>query len=610
MDTIKNIRLKNIMLDLTPRIDAKTGVLSGMKLAVNPISSDQIYRRSDNTIVNYLPEDISFSLDMQSLISFNAMLLQTISKYLFNIRKKIVGNKDFVQTIKTTKDSEYFIEMKATRYFFRQKEKGRTKIFLKIIKKGDSGKNSEVATFHLTKRDVILLSEALKEITTSFSRGGFIPADFFIEKKDEENNDNKEYTRGAISIVDTSIVIKDTWLHGQEVLNLIYVTHELVNNIEDNVINMIRNNFRQTTVSPDNGFVKLTLHKMTKEQEETGDEYSLYMSDKVLSLFFLFLRTKMIRHSDFDNKTEDIGSSAIKTKGLRYHINTLESAIGFAVKDRKKKNTRVIRIVGKYRGELDTVNTSTMGKVAVLKDFDIDLGGKWVNLLRGLASAYSKDFIEKNTLMPEGKKREINFQKIDVINNTPMGRMKYIIKVISDPGNKADAVLYIEQYSLRNKGKDETLIATFRQPLFRRYLFQMISILLETSRELKEVNFLINMRLKDIQPFRYTSLKNAKKTLSKKSIAFGIKKEGDDTIIGNFSGLNTTYELNNLDKLLLSISSRYRIFHTKWIPFTGEKVSIKPEGHLVTLYSLIDMEKDYMGALWAIRLFAGTGIEE
>jgi hypothetical protein len=232
MKEFKKIFFKNIVSDISSIEDSETGKLTGIKLKFHPLNEDKIYHKSSGEIVTHIPDDLEINLDMRNLIKFNSLLLETISSYLFNFRSKIL-NTDLIEIINPkNNDNKYKIKVRVSRFFFREEERGRFKISIAFL---DKETNEEKVNINFTKRDIQILIALLKKITVSYHRetGVFVPAEYVSK----ETGEVIEETNVLIAKIDNSILIDNIWLHGQEIMNILYTTHELINklHIEKNI---------------------------------------------------------------------------------------------------------------------------------------------------------------------------------------------------------------------------------------------------------------------------------------------------------------------------------------------------------------------------------------
>jgi hypothetical protein len=289
-----------------------------------------------------------------------------------------------------------------------------------------------------------------------------------------------------------------------------------------------------------------------------------------------------------------------------------ESLIGIAINERRKNpEESKVSLVGKVKdGHFSELNefgqpTENFIKmydqdnneklVPVLMDFDIDMKDQWPKLIKGLSMALTGEY--KNY-------REFNNLKFFVINQTPMGRYKFQFRIYSDPENKAPAVLTIDKIKLRNR--EEIFESRYRQPLFKKYIYQIISIILSSAQDIENISFLMNYSTKDLLGYQYKSFKTVKEVKKGKEIEFGIKKHNEEVLFGNFSSPNTYTKLSFQDTELMNISSYFRIINGYWIPFVSDKIAFGQDGYLTDIFGEVNLEEEEKGLEWAVKLFFGT----
>jgi len=622
LSEFNDLHLKTIIMDLDSIENQENGRLEGVNFKFKPIHEDKIYNKTNGKPVGFFPIDLNISLDMKSVIELNALLLETLSSYLFNLRKKI-SDRDLIEIINSKIDDDKYIKVRVSRYFFREEEKGRYKISIAIIKKGTDGiEDSEIVNISYTKRDIIVLTSVLKRMISSYHRDSATSViGTFINNETRELVSDKHC---MIAKVDNSIVIDQVWLHGQELMNIMYTVQELIYklNIEDN-ISILNSFYRQVKFTTENEIVYLELSKMSSnheyifsEDEEQECIIRIPFSSYLMSIFHLYLDINILRHADFeddmDDNTEVLGSTKTYLgKGVKYHISMKESLIGIAINERRKHpDQSKISLIAKVKdGQFSAINEldeyvpdyMKMYKddveilVPVLKDIEIDMRDQWPKLIKGLSMAYTQEYRSK---------RDINTLKFFVINQTPMGRYKFQFKIYSDPNNKAPAVLTIDKIRIKKDG--EFFESRYRQPLFKKYIYQLISIILSAAQDVENIDFLVPLSTKDLMQFQFKSFKTVKDVKKGKEVEFGIKKHGEDTLFGNFSTPNTYTKLRFQDTELINISSYFRILNGYWIPFVGDKISIGQDGYMPDIFGEVNLEEEEKGLDWAVKLYFGT----
>lgn len=619
----KNLHLKNIIMDLESIENNETGRLEGLTLVFNPIHEDKIYNKTNGKPVGFFPNNLNVKLDMRNIIQLNALFLETLSSYLYNIRQKVF-DRDMIEIIHSRIDDERYLRVRVSRFFFREEEKGRYKISIAIIKKGKEDiDDSEIVNINYTKRDIIVFSSVLKRMVSSYMRDN--ATSVLGEYINFETKEDLYEKQCMIAKIDNSVVIDSIWLHGQELMNVMYIIHELIYNLNiEKKLDSLVTFYRQVRFIRKGDILYLELSKMNKyhdyEYLEINGEKAILklpISSFLLSVLYLFIDINILRHADFEEEfiedMEILGSSKTHLgKGIKYHISMKESLIGIAINERKKNpEESKVSLVGKVKeGHFSEINElgipvenytkmydgdNNKSLVPVLMDFDIDLKNQWIKLIKGLSLALTGEYKEE---------RDFNLLKFYVINHTPMGRYKYQFKIYSDPENKAPAVLTIDKIKVRKEG--ETFESRYRQPLFKKYIYQLISIILSSAQDIEKIDFVMNVSSKELLKYQYKSFKTVKNVKKGKEIEYGIKKFEQEVLFGNFSNPNTYMKLPFQDIELTNITSYFRIINGYWIPFVGEKISFGQDGYLTDLFGEINLEKDSKGVEWASRLYFGS----
>jgi len=618
MKKFNDIFYKNIKSGIESIEDPETGKLIGINLSFQPIHEDKVYHKSTGDVVPVLPTDLSIKLDMRNLITFNSLLLETISSYLYNLRKKVLKT-DLIEVLTSKLDDKYKIRVRVSRHFFREEEKGRYKISIAFLNKETE---EEVVNINLTKRDILVMIGLLRKITTSFGRetGIFVPAQTINVDTNEIIDTSADV---IVAKIDNSILIDNIWLHGQEIMNSLFTVQELIYklNIENNLKNL-QSIYRQITFVEKDEILYLELEKMNSSHEKEDNiidgintKIRLPFTGKLLSALFLFLDITILRHADFedeDDNVEIIGKENVfEGEKVKYHMSLKESVLAVGIKNRKNKpNESRVMFFGKtkegaftefdeYGSELQNYikkyNESGESElVPVLTGFNINLKDQWIKLVRGLSMAYTQEYIEK---------RERNIIKFFVINQGPDGRFKYDFKILGDPNNKATSVLIIDKYRLKNR--EEIFEGRFRQPLFKKYVFQLITIILAAARDIHKIKLSEEKDTMDLLRYNYKSFKKVKEVKKSKVADYGIEKNGDEVWLGNFAIDGLAVKLVDQDIELLNITSLFRIYNGYWLPFTGDKVAIGQDGYLTDMFGEVNLEENY-GTDWATRIYFGT----
>lgn len=620
----KNLVLKNTIIDLIP-IENEVGALVGVNMKFNKLSQEEIYQTSEGMVVQKYPEFLAkegLKLDLKSFLELNSALANTISTYLFELRKPL-NQGELNLVIKSSLDTDKYLKVTVSKHFFREKTKGRFKINLSVmIDDADFG-SYEVIMFQFTKKDVQLLFSMFKTIVSSYhrSRTTFING----TRVDYETGEFIEDVTVPIVKIDNSIVIDSIWLHGQEILNLMYIVDKLMYKMHiEQELDILNTYYRQIQFTNENGIIYLTLKKMNREHNEdpikssTGIDCKLKIpiSSILLGLLHSFLSVEVLRHADidfeYDSKTEILGSQDpfLSIKGMKYHISLRESFLGLAVHTREKDQKQVISFVGRVKegayihsteeGEVMNSVFEKKGEILnVLTEFKVDLKEQWPKLLKALSLAYTGEY--------KTEEKDFNLSKFYVINIGAEGKFKYVFSILSNKDNKASAVLNIDKIQIKNK--EEKFIASYRQPLFDRYVFQLIVVLMAASEFMPDLEFIEKVDKKNLIKYRYKSMKQVIKLSKKEEVEYGLKKIQGLTYWGIFSDNNRMFtELSDQDQYLLNQSAYFRILRGNWQPFVGELIAIGPDRFLTDTFGEVNLEeKTYdSGLQWATKIFYGT----
>jgi len=631
MKKYSNIELKKAFAEITPIIN-DNGFLKGLNFKFFPKNENQtIYETSEGNIVRDFPEELStngFSLDINSLNKLNSAMANTLSTYLFSYRKHLNGG-DMSLNINSSIDSEMSARVFVPKYFFRDKggNKGRYKVKISFVLNDDDFGSYEIINIPLTKTDIQVMFNIIKDIVTSFNRTQaiYIPAER-ISYEDEEYLYDVDIPYAKI---DNSILIGDVWLHGQELLNLLYVIDKLIYSMYiEKDLNFLNTFYRQIKIINENGVLYIILNKKQNDHSDNpmidndGKEYKLKipLSATLLSAMHMTLDIKVLRHADIDYELdptiEILGNQDpfAKIKAMKYHISMKESAIGISVDTNNKCDNR-IRLVGFVKdgahqiltddGEMKKSSFEKDGKIiSVMDSFNINLKEQWPKLIKALSIAYTKEYITDE--------KDFNLIKFFVLDNAPGEKMfKYEFSILANKDNKANAVLTINKYD------KEKLISSYRQPLFDKYLYQLIIMLISAGNFMENIGYTQELNKLDLIKYRYKSLKSVTRLTKNENIEYGIKKEGDDTYWGIFSDSNKMSDiLPDQDKYMLHISALSRIIRGKWLPFVGETISVGPDRYITDLYGELEtdenpeeyvgMEKPVRGLDWAIMIYFGT----
>lgn len=623
-NNFENVFLKHVVLGLDSKTD-ESGKLIGAKLIFNPIDEDKIYHKSNGQPVEFFPSNLNVSLDMKNLIKLNSLLIETLSSYLYNIRSKVF-QKDLNEILFTKPEEDKYIKVRVSRFFFREEDNGRYKISIAIIKKAvyEGEDDKEIVNINFSKRDVVILSSLIRTITASYLRSSGLTTQInYVNKNTGELVESK---LGSIAKVDSSMLIDSVWLHGQELLNIMYTVDQLIFKlyIEKN-LNNLNSFYRQVRFVNENEIVYLEIRKLNNEHVEepiivNGEEcvIRIPMSAYNISAFYLYLDINILRHSEFEqNLTNEEILGSTKTylgEKIKFHISMKESLMGIGIKPKNKnpeesKISLVFKVKeGQFQEENDVSDVlenfikkyNKAGEkelVPVLTECQIDLKDQWHKLIAALGMAYTKEYVTEE--------KKWNLVKFFVINQDNTGKYKYEFTIFADDGNKAPAVLIIDKYK-QKKDEQDQFISRYRQPLFEKYIYQLLYIILTASEDIENISLLDDLNSKDMLSFQYKSFKKVSEVKKSKEIEYGIKKENQEVKLGNFSKEGNYSILNSQDISLLNLSALNRLTRGKWLPFVGDKVAIGQDGYLTDMYGELNMEDEKKGSIWATKIFFGT----
>lgn len=302
-----------------------------------------------------------------------------------------------------------------------------------------------------------------------------------------------------------------------------------------------------------------------------------------------------------------------------YHVSLKESSIGFGIKQNKKiKKTKngaeyldffFLSILPKpamedkeHKGYIKSKDKNKNDIfVPIMPEFHLPLFNKWVSFLTILAQAYNGEFGEDT---PEGE--GFLSQKYTIFSSEKGGAVKYELYAFADEKNQAKIVISIEKSERKEGGK---ILGKYRQPIFKKYLHEMITIAQQTAYELDDYKYETTKKKKDVMSLEYKGLNKTSEVDSKEEVHFGIEKINNEEVkIGIFKNKKTT-SLDYNDIFLLNSSCWYRILHKEWLPFIGEKIAISKDGYLTTMEAEINLEENNKGIYHAWQYFFGTAIK-
>jgi len=627
---MKNIILKNTIVSLTEILDEK-GRFAGMNLKLYPVSQDHIYTTSDTTnVVRNFPEVLyekGFDFDLKSLIDFTMSLNHNISTAMYDLRKKMPNGGELDYVVKSKFEEDIFVKINVTKHFFRKKNLGRNKVTLSFFEDDEDFGKNELIAIPFTKKDIQILFSLITQKTSSFINSSlvFLPA----ERVEAETGEFIREVNVPFMKVANSIVVDNIWLHGQEILNLMFLVDQLNYEFEiEKNLDLLNGFYRQLKFVNENGVMAIYIKKMNINNEEeslvdmdSGKEYHLRMtvSSFVLTVLSMFLSVKMLQHADFeddfDKEDTKYKSQSVfnEIKHIKYHISTKESFIGLGYNNSKKRGEEV-RFAAVVKDKAFVLNDEDGNsfdfmyekngqKLLVLEKIDISLRDQWPKLLEALSMAYTRTYLKWD---------KTAFKRRFFVTNNEMGKWyKYEFDITSSESNKAAAVMIVNKYLINGKD-DYELIASYRQPLFKRYLYQLIIILLNISTYFEHTEFKIEVNKKDIMKFRFQSMKKMSILKKNENILYGFERNGKEFIWGIFSDKNNMKEiLTDQDIKLLNISSFFRLVRGDWLPFVGEKICIGPDRYLTDIYGEFFLEKSFgEGEVWASNMYFATALEE
>jgi len=609
----KDIYFKHFKCDFEIIENPISGYLDGIEFKFKPLDSEEIYQKSDNSIVRDFNEYLSIKLHNRNIVKFNSLLIENISTYLYNIRKELLVDKEIKYMFVSDFDEKMKMEITVDRNFFKIKEIGKYKIHIKLI---DKETNIELIQLHLTKKDLLLFVSLLNEILINFQKISIIsPLTSFV---DYETNELSLQKNVVISKIENSIVIDDVWLHGQELLNLMYVIEKLVYGfkIEEN-LTILRSSFRQIEfkVEEDSLDVQLIVSKMVKGEDgfsyNEKDKIKLSLNSLTISAFMLFLNPEMLRviNNEVSEKRNFISESTKPHLGKNnnYHISLKEASIGIGVqkkpltfrygKDKIIDNEKVLTLSGKTKhvdvdiktgedlsmAKVYTPGSSEFSMINKLDQFNIPLGKYWKIFVSELIKAYNGEYTFNDKL---------NNKYIKIQVQEPEGNVLYKMKFLSDKENKATFVLIIDKYTFEDKKLK--LTSRFRQPFFEKYVYELIQIIMANAFEIEEFDTIKEIPYKELYPFEFKNKKSVEISEKEKLSLFGFKRNNEKIEFGDFKYKNKHYELSEQDKILIYLSSKFRILQGRWLPVIGEKIAISQDGYITSLHSeyKIELMKD------------------
>jgi len=640
---ITQINLKHLIFGADP-IFGEEGRLNGMTLKFYEKNKDEIYTKSyknDFQVANAF-HHLKLELNTRQLMSLMGTLVEGVSTYLYNIRYELSGEEHLETNIRLTPNkrgnNNYFLRVTNNRKKVRKFDKDdkenaltRYKVMIAVHAVEDD-KEFELVELRFTKRDVLLLLNSIKSIVSqSYRVFNFIYANSSTVDDDHEIMSNPDLM--SISKIDTSIVFGQTFLHGQEILNLNYVVESLIfgHNIEFKLKSLLTK-FRQIEIFNYNEYIlglKIQKMKVDKDPYSDGTIHSktedsaneIMFNNRLLAGLFLFMTPSQLRHA-----TEDNNKKSKFGKKVLYHINLRESdiAVGFT----SSPSLKTAKATGNEYMNFFSISVLTKdsmfeeGKKGYIKHFmqneeeptyvpaidklTLGLHGRWVHFLETMTRANNNEFEEGETVIRK---------RLHILKPEQGGQKKYTIGLYSDSENKAPVVLSIEKY---NKEGDK-LEGKYRQPMFKKYIKEFLMISMQSAYELSNFSFSTKKELSEIVGVEYNGLEtikidnsnmpNVEKIEDGTIVKIGIeKKKNQIVIVGDFDKENRSCILDFNDIISFNISAANRILNGQWIPFVGEKISVSQDGYLTDLFSEVNLEEKGLGAYYAWQYFFGTAI--
>jgi len=622
------IYLKHEIVSVYPIENKSLDRLEGIRIQFFELDERKTYFKTNGDPVRGFPKKLYIDLNISSLTKLVSIMLGAVSSYLYNIRQHVLKDTNLYQTIKVKKfDNDKYLKIRLSKYFFREGDKGRYKISMAFIKQSniEDIDDTELINFNLTKRDVLVILNLIKRLTSSYLKDAAIPLS--VQYIDKDTGELLAERTAIVGKIFNAIIIDNIWLHGQEILNTMYVTHELIFKLNiEKQLEKTQTNYRQIRFFHQNDIMYLDLIKMNAQHEEVFNEFNgkkvivrIPIGALFLAAMYMYLDIDILRHTSFDSEYyaesgEDKLAQLLSDSSIKYHISLKESYLGVGTKPDPKnpENTKLYfagiakegkfitededgEILENYLLKYDEHNIAHV--IPIIANFHIDLKDKWPKFIKALSYGLTQEYLEEE--------REFDLNKFYVINQDITGHYKYEFTLYSNKNNKAPVVLIIDKYRL-SKGEDPKLVGRFRQPLFRKYVYQLLLVFLAAGKEMNNLALTEEVDPKELLPYKYQSYKTVKLNTAKEPVTYGIKKINNKVFWGNFNS-SEYVALPQQDIDLLNMSSEFRLLNAKkWIPFTGEKITITQNGWITDMFSEYLLEKDNKGVIWATRLFYGT----
>ena len=624
---MEKLRLKNFLVSVDVTSDTKTGNYTGLVLDFFPLSEDKTYQKSTGEYVGLLPFDLSIFLDIKAVNSFMSLLIEPVSSYLFKQRKHLPSGGFVEKTFKSKIDKDRYMKVSITKHFYRVGKQGRDKVIISLFNTSD---DSEIVTFNIQKRDVSLLLNVLSRVIGS--NADTISTAVPVIYIDHETK--AEVGRSIVGMVkvDNSLAIDSIWLHGQELLDIMYLTHSLSLGHEiEKKLDSINLKRRQISTTIENGIVYLILTRYNAAGEPIYTDISgkkvlikIPITATFLSFTMAHVNANMLRHAEY---SEVSARNPVVAAGAKYHLLLKESIVGLSVRSSQKEPTKSKIIFHAYtnegifgEGQDETIEVfnedGNSSLVPIIEDLKIDLRQNWFKFLKHLSLAFTGEYISKTTPSDSGEHtKKTTFYCIEPEKN--IGLVKYQFTLLSSSTNKAPMVIIIDKYKMEKGDTPDVLLARYRQPLFKKYIFELMKMFMAAAYEVNELDFTLALKdKKDLVPFSFLSAKKISATKSKMDMKYGIMRNGVVVKLGSFSvsrdGKDAEekdiVQLSEQDIEMLNISAEYRLLMGFWLPFVGDKVAIGQDGFLSDMRLEIEIEEGGSGPSWAAKLFYGTAV--
>ena len=632
LNRIIDTPLKNFLLSAEGRLNEK-GEYNGIKFSFKPSSSSTIYKKSDGEVNSFLPDDMNLELDAKGTQILLSLLAEPLSTYLFSLRKDLPGGGDIHTTLGTSDDCPYFAKVFVTKHYYKTKMGGRDKVVIDLIEK-ESGES--IVSLPMRKKDVSLVFTIVSRMIQSLTDSGVmvVPTSFL----DSETKEVMVKKSAPVVVVDNSVSFNQVWLHGQEMFDLSYIVHSLLfdNNIENETAKICLER-RQLKSSFESGLLFLTLKKKDKYNSDVfSDEIStptlvkVPLTCKLLVFLYSMLSTEALKHKDY-SETGDI--NPVVTAGAKYHISLRESYLGFAVRQSKKDShvSKVMMYAYTKEGVFGDTGNETIPyfdengiqrDVPIIEEMKIDLRDFWYKLMSHLSIAYTGSYIENKEVTEFGDhQHKTLFYTFD--SEKGVGKIRYQFTLLSSSANKAPMVLIVDKYKVNSGSVPDQLLGRYRQPLFRKYIYQMLKIFQALAAEVSELNFSLAIKQKkDLLPLSFSSATKLAATKVNPDIYYGIHRQGVRIWIGMVQlkkdqkphDIESKDLLDNLtllsvqDAEMLNISAEFRLLWGYWLPFVGKHITIGQDGYLTDTSVEMLLEDGVKGSDWASKLYFGTTV--